>query len=56
MAMITGRSRRTGKVRSGAKVGTTTGNGLWTTHNPSSGLFLKAKKTGGAFKGIRREG
>jgi hypothetical protein len=53
--MVTGRSRRTGKVRSGAKVDYTA-TGLWARHNLPSGYFLKAKKTGGSFKGVRREG
>lgn len=28
---------------------------LWTRRNPASGRFTQSKKTGGAFKGVRRE-
>ena len=29
--------------------------GLWTKRDTSSGKFTKVKKTGGSFKGVRRE-
>jgi hypothetical protein len=30
--------------------------GLWTKRDTSTGRFLTVKRTGGSFKGIRREG
>lgn len=30
--------------------------GLWTKRDSSTGRFMQAKKSGGSFKGVRREG
>jgi hypothetical protein len=30
-------------------------SGLWTKRDASSGRFMQTKKTGGPFKGVRRE-
>lgn len=30
--------------------------GLWTKRDTQSGRFVQAKKSGGSFKGVRREG
>lgn len=52
MPRNTGRgSRAANKVRSDYA-----DQGMWSRRNTSSGHFHEAKKHGGAFKGVRREG
>lgn len=51
-------SRRAGRIgavknRSQARNPKT---GLWTKRDTASGRFVDVKQTGGAFKGVRREG
>jgi hypothetical protein len=51
-------------VRGGGRVGSAQGRsqarnpktGLWTKRTSSTGRFSDLKKSGGAFKGVRREG
>lgn len=54
MAKNTGRNFRLGAItgRSQAQNGRT---GLWSKRSSASGQFVSPKKTGGAFKGVRRE-
>ena len=53
MAKNTGRGSRTGAVTGRSQ--TKTAAGVWMKRNASTGTFLQAKKTGGAFKGVRKE-
>ena len=51
-------------ARGGGRVGAVKGRsqtkntrtGLWTKRDTSTGRFVDAKKSGGQFKGVRREG
>lgn len=54
MAKNTGRGTRAGAVtgRTQAKAGQ---SGLWVKRDTTSGKFLEVKKSGGAFKGVRKE-
>jgi len=45
---------RTAAVRNRSQVQNPT-TGLWTKRDTSSGRFVEAKKSGGSFKGVRRE-
>jgi hypothetical protein len=54
MAKNTGRGSRHGTVTGRSQ--TQTGAGTWMKRNTSTGTFEQAKKTGGAFKGVRKEG
>jgi hypothetical protein len=50
-------------ARGGGRVGSVRGRsqvqspktGLWTKRDTSSGRFIQVKKSGGTFKGVRRE-
>jgi hypothetical protein len=52
-----------GGARGGARVGAVKGRsqtqspktGLWTKRDTSTGRFVQTKKSGGSFKGVRRE-
>ena len=48
-------SGRIGSVRSRSQ-GRNPKTGLWTKRDTSSGRFMDVKQSGGAFKGVRREG
>lgn len=54
MAKNTGHGSRIGSVsgRSQTRSGST---GLWSKRNATSGEFIAVKKSGGAFKGVRKE-
>lgn len=45
---------RTGAVRNRSQVRNPT-TGLWSKRDTSSGRFVETKKSGGSFKGVRRE-
>jgi hypothetical protein len=53
MAKNTGHGSRRGAVtgRSQAK----TASGTWVKRSTSTGRFVQAKKSGGSFKGVRKE-
>ena len=53
LAKNTGRGSRTGAVTGRSQ--TKTAAGVWMKRNTSTGTFVQAKKTGGAFKGVRKE-
>lgn len=53
MAKNTGRGSRQGPVT--GRTQTQTGSGVWMKRNASTGTFIQAKKSGGAFKGVRKE-
>lgn len=53
MAKNTGRGSRVGAVKSRSQ--TQTPSGTWVKRDTSTGRFVEAKKTGGDFKGIRKE-
>jgi len=54
MAKNTGRGTRAGAVtgRTQMKSGA---NGLWIERDTTSGKFVHVKKSGGAFRGVRKE-
>lgn len=54
MAKNTGRGTRAGAVSKRTQ-SRSTSTGLWTKRNASSGRFVEVKKSGGAFKGVRKE-
>ncbi|MDQ1698217.1 MAG: hypothetical protein QOG34_80 [Frankiaceae bacterium] len=54
MARNTGRGSRIGAVSGRSQVKNPQ-SGVWTKRSASSGKFIAAKKTGGSFKGIRKE-
>ncbi len=54
MAKAAGRGRRTGAVRGRSQVKNPK-TGLWVKRDTSTGRFVQAKKSGGSFKGVRRE-
>jgi hypothetical protein len=54
MARNTGKGSRIGAVSGSSQV-KNPATGLWTKRSTSSGKFVAAKKTGGAFKGVRKE-
>jgi hypothetical protein len=54
MAKNTGRGSRIGAV-AGRSQTQNPSTGLWSKRNATSGRFIEVKKSGGAFKGIRRE-
>lgn len=51
------------RAKGGGRVGAVTGRaqvrnqqtGLWTKRDTSTGRFMATKKSGGSFKGVRRE-
>lgn len=53
MAKNTGYGSRSGAVTGRSQVRTP--SGTWVKRDTSSGKFLQAKKSGGSFKGIRKE-
>ncbi|HWL35938.1 MAG TPA: hypothetical protein VNQ77_07070 [Frankiaceae bacterium] len=54
MAKNTGRNFRLGAI-SGRSQASNSRSGLWSKRSTSTGRFLDTKKSGGAFKGVRRE-
>lgn len=54
MAKNTGRGSRQGAVTGRSQVRTS--SGTWVKRDTSTGRFVEAKKSGGSFKGIRKEG
>ena len=54
MAKNTGRNFRLGAI-SGRSQTTSSRTGLWSKRSASTGRFIDTKKTGGPFKGVRRE-
>lgn len=54
MARNTGRGTRIGSVAGRSQVKNSR-TGLWTKRSSSSGKFVAAKRSGGAFKGVRKE-
>lgn len=54
MAKNTGRGSRAGAVTGRTQVRNDR-NGMWTKRDSSTGRFLKAKASGGSFKGVRKE-
>lgn len=55
MAKNTGKNHRSGAVSDRSQLRNPK-TGLWTKRDSGSGQFKAVKKTGGSFKGIRREG
>ncbi len=53
MAKTTGKISRSTSRASGQSIDTRTG--MWTTRNSETGIFTRAKKSGGPFKGVKRE-
>lgn len=54
MAKNTGRNFRLGALK-GRSQSRNPSTGLWSKRSSSTGRFLDTKKSGGAFKGVRRE-
>lgn len=54
MAKNTGSGSRVGAVRGRSQVKNPS-NGLWTKRSAATGQFVAVKKSGDAFKGVRRE-
>jgi len=54
MAKNTGKSYRKGSVASRTQVRNPK-NGLWTKRDTTTGQFTSVKKSGGTFKGVRKE-
>ena len=54
MAKNTGRNYRLGAV-SGRSQTSNSRTGLWSKRSTATGRILDTKKSGGAFKGVRRE-
>jgi len=54
MAKNTGRGSRVGSVSNRSQV--KSANGTWVKRDTTTGKFVAAKKSGGAFKGVRKEG
>ncbi len=53
MAKNTGRGSRAGAVTN--RTQSQTSSGTWVKRDTSTGRFIEAKKSGGSFKGIRKE-
>ena len=53
MAKNTRRSSRTGAVTGRSQIRTP--SGTWVKRDTSTGRFTEAKKSGGSFKGVRKE-
>ena len=53
MAKNTGRGSRSGAVTN--RTQTRTSTGTWVKRDATTGRFVQVKKTGGAFKGVRKE-
>ncbi len=53
MAKNTKRSARSGAVTGRSQIRTP--SGTWVKRDTSTGRFIQAKKTGGSFKGVRKE-
>jgi hypothetical protein len=53
MAKNTGRGSRRGAVTGRSQ--TRTASGTWVKRSSSTGRFLQAKRSGGSFKGVRKE-
>jgi len=53
MAKNTGRGSRSGAVTNRAQARMT--SGTWVKRDATTGRFLEVKKSGGAFKGVRKE-
>jgi hypothetical protein len=53
MAKNTGRGSRQGAVTGRSQV--RTASGTWVKRDTSTGRFVQAKKSGGSFKGVRKE-
>ncbi len=53
MAKNTGRGSRSGAVTGRSQTRST--SGTWIKRNTSTGRFVDMKKTGGSFKGVRKE-
>lgn len=53
MAKNTGRGSRAGAVSARSQVKTSSGS--WAKRNTTSGQFMAVKKSGGSFKGVRKE-
>ncbi len=53
MAKNTGRGSRQGAVAGRSQ--TRSASGTWVKRNTSTGQFVQAKKSGGSFKGVRKE-
>jgi hypothetical protein len=54
MAKNTGRGSRQGAVKGRTQVQNS--SGTWVKRDTSTGRFVQAKKSGGTFKGVRKEG
>ena len=54
MAKNTGRNFRLGAI-TGRSQSSNTRTGLWSKRSASTGRFIDTKKSGGPFKGVRRE-
>lgn len=54
MARNTGRGTRQGAVK-GRSQSQNPKTGLWVKRDTDTGRFTETKKTGGAFKGVRKE-
>ena len=53
MAKNTGRGSRSGSVSARTQVRSS--SGTWVKRNSSTGQFMSVKKSGGSFKGVRKE-
>ena len=53
MAKNTGRGSRVGSVTERSQLRTS--SGMWVKRNTTTGRFTEVKKSGGAFKGVRKE-
>lgn len=53
MAKNTGRGSRVGAVSGRSQV--KTASGVWVKRSATTGRFIEAKKSGGSFKGVRKE-
>ena len=53
MAKNTGRGSRVGSVTGRSQMKTT--SGTWIKRDTNTGKFVAAKKSGGSFKGVRKE-
>jgi hypothetical protein len=53
MAKNTGRGSRAGSVAGRSQVRTS--SGTWVKRDSSTGQFMATKRSGGSFKGVRRE-
>ncbi|WP_448073234.1 hypothetical protein [Georgenia yuyongxinii] len=53
MAKNTGRGSRVGSVSGRSQVRSS--SGTWVKRNTTTGRFVEVKKSGGSFKGVRKE-